>query len=135
MFCRVVKELTVASDMGRAHGHDGVGEILHQLRCVKPWQNIRESPYQLVRYFFHQQYPEDTIYVDQVFTYTAVFSSTTTGCVVIVVRNNFPPLFVLLKTFYFLKISNIFFMYLRPMGLASVRRCWSYSRGSVEVVP
>lgn len=32
VFCRVVKELTVASDMGRAHGYDGVGEILHQLR-------------------------------------------------------------------------------------------------------
>lgn len=36
VFCRVVKELTVASDMGRAHGYDGVEEILHQLRCVKP---------------------------------------------------------------------------------------------------
>ena len=88
MFCRVVKELTVASDMGRAHGYDGVGEILHQLRCV--------------RYFLHQLYPEDTICIDQVFTYTAVFSSTTTrtGCVVIVVRNNFPPLSFLLKTLF-----------------------------------
>ena len=39
VFCRVVKELTVASDMGRAHGYDGVGEMLHQLRFVKSWQN------------------------------------------------------------------------------------------------
>ena len=102
VFCRVVKELTVASDMGRAHGYDGVGEILHQLRWVKPWQKFRESPYQWVRYFLHQLYPEDTIYIDQVFTYTSVFSSTTTrtGCVVIVVRNNFPPLSVLLKTLF-----------------------------------
>lgn len=36
VFCRVVKELTVASDMGQAHGYDGVEEILQQLRCVKP---------------------------------------------------------------------------------------------------
>lgn len=102
VFCRVVKELTVASDMGRANGYDGVGEILHQLRCVKPWQKCGESPYQLVRYFLHQLYPEDTICIDQVFPYTAVFSSTTTrtGCVVIVVRNNLTPLSFLLKTLF-----------------------------------
>ena len=60
-------------------------------------ENLHINSFDII---LHQLYPEDTIYIDQVFTYTAVFSSTTTrtGCVVIVVRNNFPPLSFLLKT-------------------------------------